>query len=468
MRLRARLKTRPRQRTTAKQLASKLRVSPEYQNPQNMPHTFRTPHSPLPTPEWIAREAVPFDPASVDSLSAAIDSIVNALGKSVDLLGIGEPTHGVEGFLALRNGVFRRLVVAHGFTAIALESSFPRGRVVNDFVAGASSASLDEVLDAGTSQGFGRLAANRELVEWIRSYNAEPGRSQKLRFYGFDSPTEMTGADSPRQLVEFVLDYLAQQRGDQPGGSGEAERRGRIDVLLGDEAAWANRAATFDASQSIGRSAAALELRMQVEALLEELQSRAAELSASSDVEADRYDEAVHYARHARAMLDYHAALADTDAEPGERIAQCLALRDRMMAENLAYIVKREPGRVLAFAHNSHLMCGEARWQLGPHLLKWNAAGRHMREMLGDRYAVIGVGVGVSEAMQLGTPEAGSLEAALLDAASPACWIATEGGRRLPVEALSKLVERSGTPTYFPFTRQSLEEFQVLALVRNA
>jgi erythromycin esterase-like protein len=418
--------------------------------------------------DWIAHEAVPFDPASVDSLSAAIDSIVNALGQSVDLLGLGEPTHGVEAFLALRNEVFRRLVEAHGFTGVALESSFPRGRVLNDYVAGGSSASLDEVLDAGTSHGFGRLAANRELVEWMRSHNAEPGRSQKLRFYGFDSPTEMTGADSPRQLLEFVLDYLAQQRGDQPGGAGEAERRGRIDGLLGDEAAWANPAATFDASQSIGRSPAAVELRAEVGALVEELQSRAAEFSAGSGVNADRYDEAVHYAWHARAMLDYHAALADTDAEPGERIAQCLALRDRMMAENLAYIVKREPGRVLAFAHNSHLMCGEAQWQLGPHLLKWPAAGWHMREMLGDRYAVIGVGVGVSEAMGLGTPEAGSLEAALMESAAPACWIATHGGRRLSAEVVTNLVNRLGTPTYFPFTRQSLEEFHVLALIRNA
>jgi erythromycin esterase-like protein len=38
-------------------------------------------------------------------------------------------------------------------------------------------------------------------------------------------------------------------------------------------------------------------------------------------------------------------------------------LRDAIMADNLAYIVERERarGRVLAFAHNSHLQRGKAQ-----------------------------------------------------------------------------------------------------------
>ena len=51
---------------------------------------------------------------------------------------------------------------------------------------------------------------------------------------------------------------------------------------------------------------------------------------------------------------------------------------------------------VLAFAHNSHLKCGQAEWQWGPQRIAWWPAGEHVRSTMGKRYAVIGVGVGTS------------------------------------------------------------------------
>jgi hypothetical protein len=42
----------------------------------------------------------------------------------------------------------------------------------------------------------------------MRHYNADPAYPVKLRFYGFDSPIEMTGPDSPSHVLHFVLDYL--------------------------------------------------------------------------------------------------------------------------------------------------------------------------------------------------------------------------------------------------------------------
>ena len=86
-----------------------------------------------------------------------------------------------------------------------------------------------------------------------------------------------------------------------------------------------------------------------------------------------------------------------------------------MMADNLAYVVARERGRgkVLAFAHNSHLQRRKAEWQLGTDLLTWWPAGAHLDEIFGPSYAVIGTAVGVSDANGIGQPEAGTLEARL-------------------------------------------------------
>src|SRR5689334_3326273 len=98
--------------------------------------------------------------------------MVGALGAGVELLGLGEPTHGAEEFLVLRNRMFERLVELHGYTAIAIESSFPRGRVADDYVNGRLGGTLDDVLEAGFSHNFGRSVANREIIEWMRRLNA--------------------------------------------------------------------------------------------------------------------------------------------------------------------------------------------------------------------------------------------------------------------------------------------------------
>ncbi len=252
------------------------------------------------------------------------------------LLGFGEALHGGEDILILRNRLFQRLVEAHGYSAIAIESSFPRACSVNAYVAGARElpgpATYAAVQDAGFSHGFGRLDANRELVEWMRRTNADPAQRVKLQFYGFDSPTEMMGSASPRQLLHFVLDYLSAFDHD-----GAAAYRQRIDRLLGQDADRENPAAMMDPAQSIGRSSEAAALRIETEDLMAELHARRPELVAQSD--ASRYLEAVQVAAVARWLLTYHAAVARASRS---RTSRLLGLRDALMADNLVYIVARE------------------------------------------------------------------------------------------------------------------------------
>lgn len=407
--------------------------------------------------DWIARDAIPFSVDSPDTLCAAVNQVIASLGDAVELLGFGEALHGGEEILILRNRLFERLVEAHGYSAIAVESSFPRAHVVNEYVAGRGPASYEAVQESGFSHGFGRLDANRELVEWLRRYNADPSQRVKLHFYGFDSPTEMMFSDSPRQVLHFVLDYLASI--DRARGQ---ERRQRIDPLLGQDSDWENPAATFDPTKSIGLSPAATALRIETEDLITELHIRRPELVAKSDE--SRYREAAHYASVARQLLNYHAVLARTSSQ---RLVEGLGIRDAMMADNLAYMVSQERGRgkVLAFAHNTHLKCGKAQWQLGHDLLTWWPAGTHLHEMFGPRYAVIGSAVGVSEANGIGPPEAGTLEARLTAAPGPARFIPTHKGQGLPTSAIDALPIRSGStrnPTYFALTPQSFTDFDWL------
>lgn len=378
------------------------------------------------------------------------------------MLGFGEALHGGEDILILRNRLFQLLVEAHGYSAIAIESSFPRARVVNQYISGHSPESYEAVQDIGFSHGFGRLDANRELVEWMKTYNADPSHNVKLQFYGFDSPTEMTHTDSPRQVLHFVLDYLALF--DSVSAKEHLER---IDSLLGKDADWENPAAMLNPTKSIGLSPTATALRIATEDLISELHVRRPELVAKSDKRF--YLEAVHYATNARQLLNYHAELA-RKLEPGKRIVETLSIRDAMMADNLEYIVSRERGRgkVLVFAHNSHLKRGKAEWQLGTNLLTWYPVGAHLNVMFGSQYAVIGSAVGISEANGISQPEVGTLESRLTLAPGSVRFIPTRRGKGLPNPEIEALPIRSGSiknPTYFPLTPQSFTYFDWLVVL---
>ena len=412
--------------------------------------------------DWILHETIPFSVDSSETFNASIDSVIASLDDSVELLGFGEALHGGEDILILRNRLFQRLVETHGYSAIAIESSFPRARVVNEYIAGRGPAAYESVQDTGFSHGFGRLDANRELVEWMRRYNADPSHQVKLQFYGFDSPTEMTGTDSPGQVLHFVLDYLA-----SIDNASSQEHRKRIDPLLGQDSDWENPAAMMDPTKSVGLSPAATALRIETENLIAELQVRRPELVAKSDESS--YLEAMQYATVARQLLNYHVVLA-RKSESCKRIVEGLGLRDALMADNLGYTVSRERnrGKVLVFAHNSHLQCGKAQWQLGTDVLTWWPVGSHLNEMFGPSYAVIGSAVGVSDANGIGQPEAGTLEERLTSVPGPVRFIPTHKGQGLPASEIAGLPTRSGSmknPTYFALTPQSITDFDWLAVL---
>jgi erythromycin esterase len=153
-------------------------------------------HGHAPLDDWIAIEAIPFALHSPVVFDAAVDKMMASIAQ-VELLGLGEALHGGEEILILRNRLFQRLAEGHGYSAIAIESSFPRARLVNEYVAGRGPARHKARQEDGFSQGFGSLDANRELVEWMREFNADPLHKVRLQFYGFD----MLGvlADQPVQ-----------------------------------------------------------------------------------------------------------------------------------------------------------------------------------------------------------------------------------------------------------------------------
>src|SRR5438132_1365313 len=110
--------------------------------------------------------------AAIANTAHLVDAatVMRLLPARPRLLGLGEPTHGEDVLLQVRNDLFRHLAEREGYRTIMIESDCVRGLLVDDYVT-AGTGTLDEVMERGFSHGFGASPANRDLVCWMRTYN---------------------------------------------------------------------------------------------------------------------------------------------------------------------------------------------------------------------------------------------------------------------------------------------------------
>jgi erythromycin esterase-like protein len=328
-------------------------------------------------------------------------TVMRLLPARPRLLALGEPTHGEDILLEVRNDLFRQLVEQEGYRSIAIESDCLMGLVVDDYVT-SGTGTLDEVMERGFSHGFGASAANRELVRWMRAYNDGCPAAERLRFAGFDGPLEITVPGSPRQALTALHDYLATwEDADLLPCTAET-----LDRLLGDDDRWTDPATTMDPSRSVGRSAEARELRLLADDLVALLDAQTPHLIAASS--RDAWDRARLYGRTATGLLRYHYWMADTS--PG-RMTWLLGVRDSMMAANLLAVA--EWGPAMAFAGNLHLQREKSVMLLGDLRPQWWGAGAILSAHLGEEYAFLATALGTIRHQGVDTPPPDTLEGLL-------------------------------------------------------
>ncbi|MCQ4045322.1 erythromycin esterase family protein [Streptantibioticus rubrisoli] len=338
-------------------------------------------------------------------------AVMRLLPTRPRLLALGEPTHCEDTLLDLRNELFRQLVEQEGYRTIAIESDCMMGLVVDDHVT-SGTGTLDEAMEHGFSHGWGTLAANRELVRWMRAYNDGRPESERLRFAGFDGPLEITGAASPRQALTALHGYLAAQvDADLLPCTGET-----LDRLLGADDRWTNPAAMMDPAQSVGRSAEAGRLRLLADDLVALLDAQTPHLLAVTSP--DAWDRARLYGRTATGLLRYHYWMADTSPA---RMTRLCALRDVMMAHNLLAVAARGPA--LIHAHNSHLQREKSTMQLWEGSVEWWSAGSLVSAQLGREYAFVATALGTIPHQGVDTPPPDTVEGLLYALPEDRCVI---------------------------------------------
>jgi erythromycin esterase len=323
---------------------------------------------------------------------------LRAIVGDARVVALGEPLHGFQGPLAVRNQVVQYLVKELGFTAVALETGLSPSKRLHDYVSGRAEES-DTSLAGAFSYGFGNFEENLELLRWLRSFNAMQPPRQRARLYGID----LTGDALPNtpQALMPVFVYLdrvdpglaASVRKDFAGL--ESKCRGEVYLKLPREEKDRITAWIEDLVASLRRG-------------------RIAYTAASSR---DDFDWALRQAINA-AQGDAQARLTPGDVfrqmqtlEVKPTLIDGVNMREVAIADNLAWVLDREGprGRVLLFAHNSHIQRhaefanadkGAAPLsRLAPHI---NPAGLYLDSLLGREMVVIGAYFGTVEGLPKG------------------------------------------------------------------
>ncbi|MEU4782053.1 erythromycin esterase family protein [Micromonospora sp. NPDC023633] len=362
-------------------------------------------------------------------------TVMRLLPTRPRLLALGEPTHGEDLLLDVRNELFRQLVEQEGYRTIAIESDCVMGLVVDDYVT-SGTGTLDEVMEHGFSHEWGAFPANRELVRWMRAYNDGRPASEWLRFAGFDGPLEITGAASPRQALTALHAYLT-ARADADLLPCDADT---LDRLLGTDDRWTDPAAMMDPSRSVGQTPEARQLRLLADDLVTLLDAQTPQLVAASAP--DDWDRARLYGRTATGLLRYHYWMADTS--PG-RLARLLALRDSMMAANLLAIAERGPA--LVNAHNGHLQRHKSRMRMGGLPLQWWSAGAIVSAHLGEDYAFLATALGTIPHRGVDAPPPDTIEGLLYALPQKRCIV---DARRL-ANALANVTPAARVSPWFGY-----------------
>jgi erythromycin esterase len=341
--------------------------------------------------KWAAAHALPVatvEPSEDFSDLLPLKSVVG----TARVVALGEPMHGAHEPMAVRNRLMRFLVEQMGFTAIAFESGFTESSSINSFVGGGP-GEAESVVWGGPSSKLGRYEENRELLQWMRDYNAAASAAghRRIRFYGIDLTAG--GRRSGSTLaINYALAYLSR------ANPADADR---IRSSLGDSLP------SNDWTWGMLPEPALAALDDTIPKIAKAMVKNRSDLIAHSSVEEYRWG--LHNLEVARQLAKCFHVTTPKSFEDIQYSAPVMECRDRAMADNVRWVVESEgpKGRVLVFAHNGHVMNVKedgprwARVRDKPFMM-----GFHLRRAFGKRLLIIAMSSATASA-GLPTPKAG-------------------------------------------------------------
>jgi erythromycin esterase len=249
--------------------------------------------------------AVPLTTSDPGGATADLGPVERAIGDA-RIVGLGEATHGTSEFFSMKDRLLRDLVEKKGFTVFAIEAYQPEARAMENYVT--TGVGEARVALAGLKFGVWQTTEVLALAQWIRDYNAAPGKHPVVHFAGFDVQSA--------QVARLAVVDFAKAHDPQTASAIEAAYA-CLPAALGLDTA----ALPAGCSEAVAS----------VSGLLAKL---APDLDTMHDVR----------------VVEQYAALFGSGADMG-------TVRDRAMAENIGWLAETKyPGaKIVVWAHNFHV-----------------------------------------------------------------------------------------------------------------
>lgn len=300
---------------------------------------------------WLKQNCIPLksiEPVNDFSDLKPLEKVL----KDVQVIGLGEGTHGTSEFVKIRHRLIEYLVTKMGFTALALESSYSNCEPINEYIL-SGKGDLSELL---TGQGYSPWDVEEFafILIWLRDHNKMVSDEKKVRFYGLDIPT--TFQEVGRERVMAYLKVFAIEKVD----STEIIFR----VLANKKNSWPSRLDQTALEQ----------IFMPLHELIGYFSANKEKLVKASSSE--KWEQTIRYLEVMEQGL-----FVNVKNIPYSLSSEKLS-RDDYMAQNLFYLMQNErPNtKFMIWAHNVHIANDTEKKMLGYHL----------RQRLGEKYYALG------------------------------------------------------------------------------
>jgi erythromycin esterase len=133
--------------------------------------------------DWLKQNSLTIKSIEAGSGFSDLQPLKKIL-KDVQVIGLGEATHGTQEFFKFKHRLVEFLVTQMGFTAFAMEASFSDCEPINDYIL-TGKGDRATVL---TNQNYTAWDTEEfsSMLDWMRAYNQKVPDEKKLRFYGLD------------------------------------------------------------------------------------------------------------------------------------------------------------------------------------------------------------------------------------------------------------------------------------------
>lgn len=292
---------------------------------------------------WLGKQAVRL--RSVEPGTDLKDlAPLKASLKGVQLVALGEATHGTREFSTAKHRLLQFLVQEMGVRTVLWELNYDNVRPLEDYIQGGRGGVRDALVWMYEIWHTEEVAA---MVEWLRTYNLSVPPEQRVHVIGFDVQAAPLSAQAVAQYLQKAAPAFA------PGVS---------DILK-----YA-QLTDYERVQPDAQTAQRLADLRGIGTYLTEHQQ---ELVAASSIP-----------EFQQALLEAHIVARYFELQFTTPRETHNATRDRLMAETALEELQGREGLTALWAHNLHIF-NDTNWM-----------GSYLRQELGDRYYALGLTMG--------------------------------------------------------------------------